>query len=236
MDWKGDQLQAAFFLRRGTQLTAAEVWKDVFGGSSDSFQRDPATGVSNASGARQGRQLGVVCQLGRVDISCLPAPLGTQEEFPQIENVSDALKELCEYSAKFAAGVALARTALVATLSTQVANSEEGIKRLRDLTGVNFPVGTIDPVYQFNVRTPIGPKSIEVNRLCTWSAGEAQLLTVAAGGGSPIVVVARQFASLKVDVNTVPQQILPDKVGAELFSDLAKEILDIADRGIEAFK
>lgn len=236
MIWKGEQLQAVIFLKRGGQHSAVDVWANVFGGTPDSFQRDPNNpGASSASGAKHGFQLTIACQLGRIDFIVMPAPLGTQEEFPQIENVADALKQLSGFAAKFAAEVSPARVALVANLNLAVASATEGVTRLSELTGVKFPTGSLDPVHQFNVKSTVAPQSIGVNRLCTWSVAEAQILTVAPGGSSPIVVLARPFVNFKIDVNSIPQKVLPETAGADLFPILADMVTYIAERGTEAF-
>jgi hypothetical protein len=104
MKWKSDQLQSVVFLRPEAPLSAVDVWQRVFDTTPDSFQRQPTNPtVSNAWGTKDGLQLNIISQIGRVDFTFLPGPLETTENFPQIENFPAALAKLSGYAAQFAA-------------------------------------------------------------------------------------------------------------------------------------
>lgn len=240
MIWKGDQLQAVVFLKPGAPVNAAEAWQKIFESPPDAFQLRVAANptISHAQGTRDGLQLNITGQVGRVDLTCLPAALGVSaEEFPQIEDVAGALKKLSAYAAKFTAGADALRVAIVLNLGSS-AEQQNASAMIAEMTGAKFPANSLDPIYQFNIRRNLtAHPSVVVNRLCAWGVGEAQILTVNPQlGGSPIVVVSRDFVTLKIDVNTVINANLPPGSAHELFPELVEIAYDIANRGIEAFQ
>lgn len=240
MTWKAESLLAAVFLKPGTPTNASDIWQKIFGSAPDAFQRSTAPNAppgSTAQGARDGLQINISSQVGRVDFVCLPGPLGMTEEFPAIEDYRSALTKLSSYAGKFAENIAVPRVGVVLNLN-QVAKPEEVGSLISRQTGVPFPSNALDPLYQFNVRRALSSRTdVTVNRLCTWGTGEAQMLTVnPQTGGSPIIVVAQSFVTLKVDVNTLPNGPELSAGSAQaLVSELSDIACDIANRGIEAF-
>lgn len=241
-------MQAVAFVMPGApQPDALAIWSLLnHGEGPESFQRPSGApnAVSTAAGPEGSTQLVVTSQIGRIDIVRHGRGAPGANEPPSLDSLEDAvqaavaqLKQVLEIGPIF-------RIAIVASLSV---NAEAGFSDVfaNIATGVAFPKNATDCIYQLNVRRNSGAASdIEINRLCTWSSGEKNLLLFNISGpglqstaASPMTMKSIPIVNFNVDVNTATGPgFRIEAENSALVDELAAEVLGLAKSGAEALQ
>jgi hypothetical protein len=246
MTWRSDLIQAVIFPQPGqSQPEALKLWTSIFGDRGpDNFQRASSSPQSQttASGKIDEFSWTIASQLGRIDVYCQAAPVDGTNELPevtppQIENYADVCKKVSFVASKVAAQTNVARLAIALQLSEHVDVGKEAIL-VAEKTGIAFPNDSLDPIYQFNVRSPFKTfPTVQMNRLCTFSAGLYQLVAVGQiGTPVPVAMASKPFVSFKIDVNTMVGTEISTLDPALLLEELTSEAIRISEKGVGAFK
>lgn len=238
MDLKADSVQGVLFLTPGQQqVSAHQLWERVIPGDSpDNFQRavNSPNLMSTASGERDGRYMTIAVQVGRIDIT-LSAPMtrvdSTSVFPPRIDDVQSAAERIAKLMKSCSDGSNIIRLAIVLDLAKTVTNGTESTELSRYLPNVSLPPGAIDVNIQFNVRGefPSLPGA-QMNRLCSWNAGQLGFFQAFPIHGSNLVVTSG-FVGVKIDVNSAPEVLPPAGKAGDLIEDLLRESLAIYLQG-----
>jgi hypothetical protein len=238
MLWRADLVQAVIFTQPGLpQPDALALWSELFGTESpDNFQRaapNPSS-ATNASGIRDNVNLTLTSQLGRVDV-LLQGIDNNSGELPRIDSFPKAIEKGTQYASALSAKLKPIRLAIVLSLACEGADKAQAI--IAEQTGIRYPAGAIDPIYQFNLRTNLSSApSITVNRLVNWSVGRYQMLKFSGDGASPVTVSAQEMIAWKIDVNTVAGAPFEQSMVPEMFAEISKIVIGISADGVKAFK
>lgn len=241
MDWQADSIQGVIFTAPGeAQADAISLWAKLFSGETpEGFQKVTAspTGVTHATGLKNGNPITLTSQLGRIDIVAGPASEvvpTNHEPPPRIANVPEVANWIARYLMTLAETSRPIRAALVLDLGATV---EPGHKNdaLRISLGGVLPMGATDPVFQFNVpKTFAKLPDLTMNRLCTYTSGEMGFIIMGsppALGGGPVATTP--YIGLKIDVNTaadtrIPASFVNIAIGEMLSEALAIRRLELA--------
>jgi len=209
MNLQADSVHGVLFVAPGQQQDEAlKLWDFLFPGHSpDGFQRNTSSPslASTASGERNGYQVGLTAQVGRIDITInkqqntFDANAGP----PRIANVADALNQLVGLMKKVVGRVNVHRIGIILDLSKTVARGTENAELMHLLAGFPFPDNASDISVQFNSRVLLeGVANTEINRLCTWASGQFHFIP-----NAPVpshALVPTPFVNVKIDINTIP--------------------------------
>ncbi|WP_156963692.1 hypothetical protein [Muricoccus aerilatus] len=242
MDLQADSVQAVAFMAPGQQQrTALQLWEALFPGDApDSFQR--ATGstpslASNAAGARDGHNIMITSQVGRIDIFLGKVPSADDAGPPRIADVQAAVTRAAGFLRVTADRVAPVRIALVLDLSKSIEGGMESTSLMELLPGVGIPPDATDVTLQFNVRRAFGVASeIGMNRLCSWAHAQIGMMTTPMMPGQlmQIPMANMKFTpivNVKIDVNSAPEARLSSDLVPALIEELRVEALAIYEEG-----
>ncbi|TJV70302.1 MAG: hypothetical protein E5X76_19900 [Mesorhizobium sp.] len=216
-------LQFAWFTGDETPYGNIEAaFKAVTGVDAEQLQRQrpPNTPVplSNASAVVDSKaQIRLQVSPGRADIFI--EPVSTEPSFPFFDSpdvVNEYLqkaKKYCKYSGK------VNRQSFIIKIAKRVPSATAFGAEFAKVLGSHFDeAGTSDHVLQINKRVKLG--ALEINRVLKWATeiGEIHRVSVngqfsAPGIFTPTVVVASNFVTYLIDVNTVPTDKLVDAGG-----------------------
>ncbi|MEG3169927.1 hypothetical protein U1737_17180 [Sphingomonas sp. LB3N6] len=234
MDWKADSVQAVMFIPpTDTQRDALALWALVFPNNSpDAFQKAAASPNlhSSASGERNGFNITIGSQVGRIDVSfgpVMPPMFGLQPVLapPRISDIQGAVYGANAILKTLGGIFSPSRIAIVLDMAVTVAAGNEVSVLRSALPSIPIPDNSSDTVVQFNV-----PRSFEkypmlpMNRLCTWSVGEIGFiignnLGTAVNNGFQLT----RFVGFKIDLNTAPNHALLGYDVSILADELAAE-------------
>lgn len=246
--WRADSVQAVAFVVPGApQPDALAIWSILRPGEGpEAFQKHSGApnGVSTAAGPYGSEQLSITSQIGRIDVVLHGRAIPGSNEPPALDNLDDAVRSAARQLKQLLGVAPIFRTAIVASMSV---SAEAGFSHiLSDISpAVVFPDNAIDCIYQLNIRRTSGVRNeLGINRLCTWSSGEQNLIVfnvggpgLQASGASPMTMKSVPIVNFNVDVNTASGPgflISPDD--APLIDELATEVVGIAKHGAEALK
>jgi len=239
MEFNAESVQGVIFLNPTVkQDDALGLWSLIFPGETpDGFQKQsnsPALNTS-ASGDRFGFTVNLNTQVGRIDLSLSPTAASFDPTLgpPVITDVPAAATQLGNLLKRLAVNLLPVRVAIVLNLVKLLSPGEVVQEVIKNLPAFPIPDGATDVMVQFNVRTtfPSLP-DLEMNRLCAWNQGEVILFNA---DRHPSFGTTYPFLGMKIDVNTIPQKIMPDGAAAFILDDLLIEALAIADAGITRF-
>jgi hypothetical protein len=246
MLWQAEVVQAVIFSQPGVaQPEALALWTDLFGPEGpDSFQRmaqNPAA-ATTAAGIKEGASVAISSQVGRVDIiiqgadralSALPGSAATPEPV-YVDDFSKAAERVSRYAGKLSEKFKTIRLAVVLSLVTT--SEGESAMIIAEHAGVPFPKGSTDAMYQFNVRSKMKcAPDVSINRLVNWTAGQMQLL-IFSPNEVPQTFQRRDVVTWKIDVNTVPNDPVEQRLVPKMFSELAHVAVAVASLGKKAFE
>jgi hypothetical protein len=242
MDFQADSIQGVLFLAPGQrQEDALKLWGELFPNDSpDGFQRfnnSPALN-SSAHGDRQGFQINVNAQVGRIDVILAHSPQALPSDAgpPRIADVPAATAKVVELLKRLAANLKVIRTAVVLELAKTVARGGEAVEILNNLPGYPLPENVTDVNIQFNSRKSFAfDAEREMNRLCAWSSGQVGFIMNPQLQGRNLMMMT-PFVGLKIDVNSVPQTPLSADVINQALDELAAEAVAIAAEGVARFQ
>jgi hypothetical protein len=234
MAWCADGIQAVLFTTPGLQHPdALKVWNWLFDGESpDNFQRgQPGPNqISNASAVRGLYNIVATSQFGRITISA-HASEAPGDGPPQIKDYEAALDEVAKLTRNVVDRIESNRLGL--TLNMSQLTEAEGInEQMEKLTGgIKFPPSSTDLVYQFNQKTQLDfPKSVEINRICTWLTGAHQYFTMPTFGGVP-TASNMPFIAFNIDINTAGTGHFTGAIADSIMNALAVEAKTAARKG-----
>lgn len=245
MSWRTESIQAVAFVTPGVaQPDALKIWQTLFENDSpDSFQR-PVGGPaaqSNAMGVRENFNVGIMSQLGRITVNLAGSQASPSQGPPNLPDAGLASKKAAEFLVRVCSLGPVYRVGLAAGMTAQV-SAAEAPKFISEMTGsVNFPNGSIDCIYQFNVRRPFeSVGDFTMNRVRTWAMGEQQLLTINTNPGSPqatqvfspVKIESIQIVNCRIDINsaTIFGAVIGDHVSG-MAEEMRLEMLLLMDIG-----
>jgi hypothetical protein len=246
MDWKADSVQATIFIApTDLQRDALAIWSLVFPGNTpDAFQKAAASPNlhSSASGERNGYNVTIGSQVGRIDVTLgpvLPAMFGLQPVTspPRIDDLTSAATAAASILKVLTGHFTPARIAIVLDLAVTVPAGREVETLRRALPAVPIPDNSTDTVYQFNVSKPFNRfPSLPMNRLCTWTVGEIGfIIGNNLNSMNPNSFQLTKFVGLKLDINTAPNRSIAEFDSGILADEMAAEACQLAADGIGRF-
>lgn len=186
--FEADSVRAVMFPDRGVaQDDAIQIWAKLFSGAGpDSYNRNVGSPAlqTTAQGVRGESAYNVISQVGRIEIVLSRAPNGVDrgDQVPRLEDVGIAIAEAASLLRKLSSTIHAVRLALVTDLAKNVPPGAEAEEMRAALPGVEFPTGSSDLMYQFNSRRRFEfDGSIAMNRLCTWTIGQAGFVAITPG-------------------------------------------------------
>ncbi len=247
MQWEADYVQAAAFLPpTGVHADAIGIWGRIFPGDTpDGFQKAAASPnlLSTASGERNGLQVAVNAQIGRIDLNINPGSTVVAARHggsvpPRIADVPRAVATAAEYLKIMTKIGGAIRLALILDLAQTIPRNADAQAFAEAVPGVFMPEGALDTVYQFNARkTSYVSDAVELNRLFTVSAGDVGFVSGAnVGAQQGNVIKMSRYLGFKIDVNTVAETRPTAALMDAQIDELANEALQIYSKGLEHFK
>ena len=245
MKLKADTVQGVVFTNpRATQIDAMALWAQLFPGDTpDGFQRNVNAPnlLSTASGERNGYNLTVNSQVGRVDLVIGPSvsTLGivSPSEPPRIDDIEGATIHLTDLQKRIADLCTAIRLSVVLDTGVTVARGEEANAVQELLEGVAIPSGAVNVNFQFNV--PVMSESVSglpINRHCLFNSGEVGFFQAAPTPvGIPQRVNTTPFVGIKADVNTHPRNSIPPGSYAAVIDELAAHAVKVVRNGMKSF-
>ena len=241
MSFKADNVQVVLFPYPGTadNEDAMQLWTRVFGDTPDGFQKAAASPIlsSSASGERNGFQLSLTVQVGRIQLVIqAPAAAAQISPFsgpPRMDNPEKPIRRAAELLKAFAKAIRPSRVAIVTELGQTVDRGTQDSVLRKELEKLNLPHGVTDLGFQLNLRRPFNAyPSLEMNRLLAWQSGEVGFLPNAPGVSFSGPIPTIPFVGFKIDVNTPPNILLNQEEIDVIADELEEEALSLLAKGI----
>ena len=239
MAWQAESVQTVFFTAPGRpQPSARKVYELLTGGEEpdNSQKTGTAPAISTlAAGDFGGLSYGIQSQLGRLDIFLREPDDGTGT-LSLLKDVDDKIKLSSQFFELLAGEIEPIRLAMVTSLAEQLNGNNIFDIFKQYLPEITFPNGSSEPIYQFNhKRTFDFDNRIIMNRICSYSSGTMQLMTLNPGLGTSIVHNFPMFA-FKIDVNSGSQVRMDKSISATIINELIKETIAIKELGMGRFE
>ena len=240
-EWHVESLRLSVFLvEQVTPEHELGRWAELMGSDPDETRTQHYGHVATADGPFGSGRLRLGVGASRFDWQVTPAPDETSTPFLSLgayESVHDAfsprmrawLEQGCPPVQRIAyAPVLIRQMKSIAGANRYLADRLESLQ-LRD------PDHTTDLEFRFNVRKQSDTeRSIQINRLVTWSVVEVAAARVAipprAGPGDVHVGPSTPVCKLQMDLNSAPENTTPLAAPAGLFDELVSIAFELADR------
>ncbi len=236
-----DSLNAVLFVQPslGQQPDAADVWPMLFDGEKpDAFQRTPGMPlpVTTASGQRDGANVQITAQVGRIDLVWTRSPIDETGRPGQFADISGAINIAASALGRLTDGIEPARLGLAINTSSKIGNADPAAALSSLLERVYFPPTASDAIYRVNLQRDLpGMEEAKLNRLSTWLTGAHQMFSLNPGTPFPVVMETISYMAHNVDVNTIGQLTFDRMKPRDLIDVIKTEAIEVLSQGLRFY-
>lgn len=230
-----ESLQVAIFTPGAASASAATLWPTLTTAPMLAFQAiNPAHAI--ARGEINGMVVEVQTQPMRFDVFVRANDIDPAwSAQPILTDVDGAVDLGLEISTKLLSYPPIQRIGVIAEFRALTATAEAANTIIKSsLPGIHVPEPASDLLFQINLPRPSRARpEITMNRLTKWSQSTRILMMVPVQPGLPAVPPSppQYSADLRIDINNVPQTLLPSDAATDLIKEGLDYMRDVARQG-----
>ena len=226
-----DTIVAGLFPLYGTRSdNASSLWAFIFEDDGpDGYQRTTNSPSlhSTANGIREGYNVVISAQTGRIDITLTAAISDDADVSSDVPRIGD-VEAACAFSehllSKLVQKIHPARLAHLCELARSVGEGEEDEVSRQILKSIRLPNDAGDLSFRINRRRHFETvPDLEMNRILQLSSGRAGFAKMQPTEIDPRQFTMIPFVGLKIDVNTAPEYRVPEGRANDTVNEVFEE-------------